>query len=208
MGTTHSELVTALEAGDARAVRTAILHHNIRVDTVFDAAGRPILCEAARRGNLPVVQALVNVGHGSVNARTPSGDMAIFDAVLGGSVPVVEFLCSSGAALDVTDKNGFSPAHLAAMNGNADVLGALISKGAPINLESNAKDTPLHLAARNGHTLCVKMLVDSDAKLYVRNLSHETPLDLATKCYKAAVMDILEEAQRKRPVSDVIPVVL
>ncbi len=160
---THSELVSALEAGDARAIRTAILAHNIRADTVFDSAGRPVLCEAARRGNLAVVQALINVGHASVNARTPAGDMAIFDAVNGGSVAVVEYLCSNGAALDVTDKNGFSPVHLAAMNGNADVLSMLIAKGAPINLESNAKDTPLHLAARNDHVACVKLLVDSDA---------------------------------------------
>jgi ankyrin repeat protein len=58
----------------------------------------------------------------------------LFLASMIGHCDVVKYLLSSGAEINLCDKQGQSPLFLASMSGHCDVVKCLLSSGAEINL--------------------------------------------------------------------------
>lgn len=207
MGATHSEVISALESGEPRGVRTALIAHSVDANTVLDPTGRPVLFEAVRTGKVDISRILVSVGHANVNWALDSGVTPLIEACKVGAPPIIEFLITSGALVNQSDKLGFSPLHHAAALGHVDAVRILLAFDATVSANNNFRDTPLHLAARNGHIDVVIELDYAKAKLYATNDSGDTPLDLAIACSKSEVAEYLSDACKRRPVRRMVSIV-
>ncbi|XP_058530472.1 ankyrin repeat domain-containing protein 27 isoform X2 [Ochotona princeps] len=85
-------------------------------------------------------------------------------------------LPASGLGVNVTNQDGYSPLHVAALHGRADLIALLLKHGAYTGANSASQAVPLHLACQKGHFQVVKCLLDSHAKPNKRDLSGNTPL--------------------------------
>lgn len=59
-------------------------------------------------------------------------------------------LISRGASINVQDKNGMSPLHIAVREGFDNIANKLINDGSDVNMKDRYGKTPLLWAAENG----------------------------------------------------------
>ncbi|XP_028610016.1 ankyrin repeat domain-containing protein 27 isoform X2 [Grammomys surdaster] len=83
---------------------------------------------------------------------------------------------ASGLGVNVTNQDGFSPLHMAALHGRTDLVPLLLKHGAYSGARNTSQAVPLHLACQQGHFQVAKCLLDSKAKPDKRDLSGNTPL--------------------------------
>jgi ankyrin repeat protein len=88
-------------------------------------------------------------------------------------------LIDCGAALNVTDGNGYTPLHLACRQGHGSVAVILIDGGAALNGTDGDGRTPLHLACSAGHGSVAVILIDRGAHPNVADKRGWTPLHVA-----------------------------
>src|SRR5438046_4534393 len=72
---------------------------------------------------------------------------ALLAAAERGDAQEVGRLLAAGADLNVTNRSGEVPLHLAAVSGSKDVAQLLIDRGADVNAQDRGGFTPLHMAA-------------------------------------------------------------
>lgn len=89
-----------------------------------------------------------------------------------GNYEVAEMLLKHGASVEVFDKDGCTPMHLASRCGDSDLLqlliegpvGGLPERGVWHRPDINVKDTsgwtPIHEAANEGNAQCIQLLLD------------------------------------------------
>ena len=93
---------------------------------------------------------------------------------LANDVGIAEFLVSNGANVNEKNVHGITPLHFA---GNSKIAKYLISKGADVNVREDDKGcTPLHIATRRGDVDFVKCLVSAGANVDAKTKSGRTPL--------------------------------
>jgi ankyrin repeat protein len=102
-----------LEAGADASIRT-----ELGATALMVAAGVGIWAPGENPGThdeaLAAVQVAYAAGGGDVNAVDSNGDTALHGAVYrGGAIPVIEFLASKGARLDIRNKKGMLPVEVA-----------------------------------------------------------------------------------------------
>jgi len=68
-------------------------------------------------------------------------------------------LLDNGSSINIQNKNGLSPLHLANLKGSISCTKYLIEMGADVNLKDNTGKTPLHYAAFNGDTGITEILL-------------------------------------------------
>ncbi|KAJ8791392.1 hypothetical protein J1605_004197 [Eschrichtius robustus] len=83
---------------------------------------------------------------------------------------------ASGLGVNVTNQDGSSPLHIAALHGRADLILLLVKHGASVGARDAKQAVPLHLACQKGHFQVVKCLLDSNAKPNKKDISGNTPL--------------------------------
>ncbi|GAB1291945.1 Ankyrin repeat domain-containing protein 27 [Apodemus speciosus] len=83
---------------------------------------------------------------------------------------------ASGLGVNVTNQDGFSPLHMAALHGRTDLVPLLLKHGAYSGARNASQAVPLHLACQQGHFQVAKCLLDSNAKPNQKDLSGNTPL--------------------------------
>lgn len=83
------------------------------------------------------------------------------------------------AFLDIADKQGVTPLHLACRLGHDDVVSTLINAGADVHKTAEESVTPLHVAARSNCLPAVVLLLDAGAQVDVSNNYGWTPLHMA-----------------------------
>ncbi|MHB9147045.1 MAG: ankyrin repeat domain-containing protein [Candidatus Amoebophilus sp.] len=94
-------------------------------------------------------------------------------------VPAIsELLLKDSSAVNVKDKYGCTPLHLAAWIGNEKLINLLLEKGADVNAKKEDGNSPLHTAARWVHTdtEIVKLLLEKGADINAKDRHGETPL--------------------------------
>ena len=138
-------------------------------EMVFDdsATTTSTVLIVASKENFPtVVQVLLQLVHSPLT-KTSKGYTALHHAIHQNNMDVVKLLMASTEYqhLNLCDKLGNSPAHIAILSQNRDVLKMLRSKGANFSIPNSNLHTPLHLASRM-------------FKLLVENISTEDPLHL------------------------------
>lgn len=83
---------------------------------------------------------------------------------------------ASGLGVNVTNQDGSSPLHVAALHGRADLILLLVKHGASVGARDTSQAVPLHLACQQGHFQVVKCLLESNAKPNKKDISGNTPL--------------------------------
>ena len=136
--------------------------------------------EAALKGDLERVKALVNKDPGLVNAPGGNGKAPLHWAAQGGHLEIAEFLIERGAVVDSQNVADETPLHYAAALGQSEVVKLLVEKGASLNPKTITGETPLHYSADLGQFESVQLLIEKQADLNVRNNEGRTPLDYAS----------------------------
>ncbi|XP_029464279.1 ankyrin repeat domain-containing protein 27 isoform X2 [Rhinatrema bivittatum] len=96
----------------------------------------------------------------------------------------------NGLEVNVTNQEGFTPLHVAALHGHSVLVSLLLKHGANLGAKTATRAVPLHLACQNGHDQVVKCLIDCSAKQNKKDANGNTPLIFAclNGHYKAAAL--------------------
>ncbi|XP_052239797.1 protein phosphatase 1 regulatory subunit 12A-like isoform X3 [Dreissena polymorpha] len=143
------------------------------------------LLDAARVGNLStVVKLLSSIKHDKAK-RSKVDRLTSFLKTLN---------------INITDKNGYTPLHQAAVNGHRDIVEALLKADAEPGLEDNQGCTPVHLASWSGNPEIVMQLLNAGTQpesavepvqVNHQNKNGDTALHSAAQYGHVAVVDVL-----------------
>ena len=149
---TESVLHAAARYGYADMCKTLIqLGANVKVrcDSSSGIEWTP-LHTAAYTGGFPVVRALVEIGHASVDVRTGEGRTALILAAQAGDTPTVRFLLDSGADIEAYSKSRLSALSEAVAQGHVQTVQLLIERGAELQpSQFKPGQTLMHIVAEN-----------------------------------------------------------
>uniref|UniRef100_A0A8C3UJL1 Ankyrin repeat domain 27 n=1 Tax=Catharus ustulatus TaxID=91951 RepID=A0A8C3UJL1_CATUS len=85
-------------------------------------------------------------------------------------------ICANGLGVNVSNQDGFTPLHMAALHGHRELAALLLRHGANANTKNAQLAAPLHLACQRGHSQVVKCLIDYNAKQNKKDIYGNTPL--------------------------------
>lgn len=121
------EFLSSVHGGDAPATNTG--------PTAMDGPGP--LHEAIGRGDLEAIKQLIAAGE-DLNAREPYGQSTpLMSATTMGHVDIAIALIDAGADLDLTENNGSTALHMAALFCHTDIVKALLAAGANKDAANN-----------------------------------------------------------------------
>ncbi|XP_068550045.1 ankyrin repeat domain-containing protein 27 isoform X2 [Anas acuta] len=83
---------------------------------------------------------------------------------------------TNGLGVNVSNQDGFTPLHMAALHGHSELVSLLLKHGASVSAKNAQHAVPLHLACQKGHFQVVKRLMDYNAKQNKRDIYGNTPL--------------------------------
>ncbi|SVB06704.1 uncharacterized protein METZ01_LOCUS159558 [marine metagenome] len=147
--------------------------------------------DAARNGDLEVVQTQLNKGVDVDAKNTAMGDTPLHHAAANGHEEIVKLLIAKGA--DVNENvnwEGSTPLHYAETK---EVVELLIAGGADVNAKKDDGLTPLHLAAAWGHKKVVELLITKGAGVNAKANDGKTPLDWAVAWDEPETADLLRK---------------
>ena len=115
---------------------------------------------AGRGGKLRVLEELIGAG-ANLEISDEDGWTVLHWVAQEGHLSLVNcILDRAPILLNVHDKRGLTPLHVAAWAGNRKMVQRLIAEGANVNAETSWGETPLHHAVYFGHTeVCETLLV-------------------------------------------------
>ena len=176
------------------------------------AADRLPLVDAAARGDLAAVRALLKQGADASAARG-DGTTALHAAVHADRVDLAGALLDAGANATAADRYGVTPLYLACVNGNADMIRRLLDAGADPNSVDAGGETALMTATRTGAAAPLRLLLERGAKVDAREPEYgQTALMIAVREDHLDAIDILLKAgaatgaqTRKGPIPAFVP---
>ena len=175
---------------------------------------------AARKGDIAQLEAMLASNPDLLNFRNDMGQSAIVLAKYHRQAKAVEFLLAKNPDLtlheaaavgafervqqlvrersrliDSHSKDGFTPLALASFFGNADVAEFLINQGANIDLAANnpMQVAPIHAAVAGKHRAIARMLVENGANVNARQQQGWTPLHAAAQNGDEELVQLLLE---------------
>ncbi len=103
----------------------------------------------------------------------------LFKSITEGSIDEVNSLLEK-VDINVNDKDGYTPLHVACIKSHTEIAMVLIEKGADVNICDKNGCTPLHYECYfNGNTEVVMALIDQGADVNARDNDGVTPLHCA-----------------------------
>jgi len=96
----------------------------------------------------------------------------------------VRLFLTKGAEINVKNKDGITPLHLACQCFGTENAEMVLNKGASIEARDNEGRTPLHYAASEGNGEIIGFLLFNGANVHVTDNGGETPLHKATRRMK------------------------
>ena len=175
----RTALHMAADLGYDDILRTLIdapdVNLNLRTET-----GHTPLHAAANNGRAASARLLIDAG-ANINISDKYQQTALHLAAYFGYDDIVDALIKRpDVNLNVRNKDGNTPLHIAADNGRAASARLLIDAGADINISDHKQRTALHMAADLGDDDIVDALIKRpDVNLNVRNENGYTPLHIA-----------------------------
>jgi ankyrin repeat protein len=159
----------------ATAPRQAVL----RADSVPACDQSDSFLEAAAKGDLKKVGALLNGIPNLVFTKDKSGATALHRTAEQGSKDMVQLLLANKAEVDAKDSGGNTPLGYAAAKGHKGTAELLVAKGAQVNAKNNNGGTPLYYAALNGHKATAELLLANGAEVNANDNAGVAPLHWA-----------------------------
>ena len=156
------------------------------------AALEPPVADAAMRGDLAAVKALVARG-ADVNAAQGDGMTALHWAARAGNEEMAKVLLRARADhRAVTRIGAYTPLHVASEVGSGAVVLALLEAGSDAKAKTTTGVTALHLAAMSGSAATVGALLDHRAEVNATEPSlGQTPLMLAAAAGRVDAVRVL-----------------
>uniref|UniRef100_A0A8D8YWX2 Ankyrin-1 n=1 Tax=Cacopsylla melanoneura TaxID=428564 RepID=A0A8D8YWX2_9HEMI len=137
---------------------------------ISDLHGKMPLHVAAEKGNEKIIECLLKNGalvDPKVTSNSQEGLTPLFLAVIKGSLRSVILLLNSGSNVNVSDKNGKMPIHVAAEKGYVEILECLLKHGSTVDpkiiSDSQIGLTPLLLAVQKSCLTGVSELLKAGA---------------------------------------------
>jgi sulfatase modifying factor 1 len=144
----------------------------ILLSVAVQALAAPIH-DAAVKGDLAKVKALIAKDPKLVSAKDGNGATPLHFAVAGGQKAVVEYLLSKKADVNARKNDGVTPLHIAASLGRLEIAKIILARGANKKASDSKGRTPLTLAGEKGHVDMIDLLTGkaSTPKLGVKVVS-------------------------------------
>ena len=163
-----TSLVRAIKISDVDRVRT-LMYANVNVNEK-NYAGITPLTIAAEKGNMEIIQMLVEDGKAVVNDISSYGITPLISAAAAGNGQVVEYLIAHGADVTAKDDLGKTALLYAVGYDNPKLIASLIKQdNKAVNLPDNSGNTPLIYAAQKGLDGNIKQLLANGANTNYRN---------------------------------------
>ena len=132
---------------------------------IVDSSGLTPLWIAAQKGDLQILDLLLEHGARVEVCDTDSRRTAIHQAAQEGHLEVVRRLLERGACADPRSKDGISPLWSAAQGGHHHIVRLLIDHGADKETTSlDGERRPIHQVAQNGHAEAARVLLEAGAE--------------------------------------------
>jgi uncharacterized protein len=128
------------------------------------AAGDNPVVEAARRGDIAAVRALI-AKRANVNEPSRDGSTALLWAAYHADLPMAQALIAAGATTNAANKYGVTPLLQASRTGATPVVQALLRAGADAKQTHPEGETPLMAASYAGSLESVKLLLEAGAEV-------------------------------------------
>src|SRR5690606_15736203 len=159
-----------------------------------DVPGSP-LAEAARRGDVGKVLALLAEDGVDVDAPSRDGTPALHWLVRLGERDAVERLIAAGADVNGSNRYGLKPLHVAIEAADPALVRLLLDAGADPSAPDRADEPPLTLAARAGEAAIAEALLEHGAEADAREPHYgQTPLMVAVREGSAELVELLVAA--------------
>jgi ankyrin repeat protein len=171
------------------------------------------LVDAAKAGDLRIVQTMLRDNFLLANQRLATGESPLMSALYRGHHDVVEAIIAAGAEIDVfaaaaTGRvddlrrslnertvntyayDGWTPLHLAAFFGHLDAAQLLLGEGADVTAVSRngMRNTPLHAATAGKHSDIALMLLHHGADGMLTDAGGYTALEIARQNHLDSVV--------------------
>jgi ankyrin repeat protein len=171
--TSGDALLEAAKTGDVRKLRSLLAADSTLAALRFPSGETPLMA-ALYRGQLPVVEALIEAG----------APLDVFAAAaLGRTESIDRILGEAPEAVNAFAYDGWTPLHLASFFGRHDAGVRLLQAGADVSAESrnSMRNTPLHAALAGDHPEIALLLLDHGAAVAARDAGGHTPLHIAAE---------------------------
>ncbi|KAL8837870.1 MAG: hypothetical protein Q9170_002345 [Blastenia crenularia] len=177
--TKGNALGRSIRKGDERTV-TRLLESGADINYYSASVHFNALGAAVYWGNLSMVNLLLDRG-AEVNARCDrSGGTALCIAVsFGERGQIIQVLLDNGADINLQNKIGYTPLHVAATRKHEKVVQLLLDEGADIDAHSEPHGTALYQAVQEGREKVVQMLLSRGANV-------DTKCGFGTALYRAS----------------------
>lgn len=142
-----------------------------------DILGFTCLHLAAKLGHYNIVHHLLSKASKYINCQDDGGWTPITWAIEHKHKELVHLLLSTGADVNVRDKEENVCLHWAALSGCDDIAEALLEARCDLNAVNIHGDLALHIAARENHLECVMLFLSRGADVSHKNREDETALD-------------------------------
>lgn len=159
---TRYEFVRAIEKGDYRAIRMAVLDDHTIVDA-RDSDGVPVVIIATSKGDVALLQFLLKSEANPDQPQRDSGETALMVAAGRGDAVAVKLLLAYKADVNAEDKRGESALIRAVREGHAEAVRVLLDHGADYTMEDYTGRTPLQYAREARRTRIAGMLEKAGA---------------------------------------------
>ncbi len=154
--------------------------------------GSQTIFEAARKGDITSLKAILGTDAGLLNAPGEAGRSPLQEALLAKQSEAARFLVEAGADVNWKDAGGIAPLGYAALAGDASLAALLIDRGAKIDAQDAVVGaTPLHVAALRCQASVVRLLIDKGAPLDAQTTDGRTPLAMAVESGKRDCAEVL-----------------
>ncbi|XP_006825079.1 LOW QUALITY PROTEIN: ankyrin repeat and SAM domain-containing protein 6-like [Saccoglossus kowalevskii] len=143
-------ILDAAKTGNIKRIRV-ILHDDVKAaDTIGEDGGTPLMF-AAMRGQLEIVELLVNYGADVNRQDTASGWTALMQATYYGKKEVAKYLITQGADVNIQAKDGCTAFDLAVLIDDTDteLVRQLASVGMKVNKPQRGKSASMPWASRS-----------------------------------------------------------
>ncbi|KAF5898539.1 ankyrin repeat domain-containing protein 29 isoform X1 [Clarias magur] len=136
---------------------------------------------AARKGNLALLQLLLNSGRVDIDCKDSYGTSALMVASYSGHYDCVRELIMQGADINLQRETGTTSLFFAAQQGHDEVIKLLFEFGASTEFQTMDGGTALCAACQSGHSKVVETLLKNGANVHDQLSDGATPLFLASQ---------------------------
>lgn len=150
------------------------------------------LMDAARRGDIEAVQALLKSG-ANPNIGDYWRDVPLMEAVRQDNLELAQMLLDAGATPSIRGR-GYTPLGVAAKNGNVRLVEMLLRAGADPDRKNDDGDTPMHGAALMGQARVIEALARARPDMRLFNREGLSPLAVAAANGQYAAASALARA--------------